>query len=248
MAQQRGFTLIEMMAGLAIGSVILLVAYGLLDSVVKTFGSSQHRVDVSQRGRQAMDTLTHRLRSQVCGGDEAAGFTPSLLVGEANRVVFWSNQSETLARATGSIAPDTEVDRRLRGLQLDPAGHINELIYAPTATTAGASSTPKRIVTNVAANNGGGLFRYWAYNPAAANQAANPAPPLFLELPAPLSAANLRRVVRITIGFTAYPENSNANDKLAANFNGDFLSRSASSPYEFDEPPTDAAVVEPRCR
>ena len=93
------------------------------------------------------------------------------------------------------------------------------------------------------------MFRYCAYNPAAAEPERQPGA---AALPRAVAAAwrppTCSRVVRITIGFTAYPENSNSNDKLAANFNGDFLSRSAASPYEFSEPPTDPAVVEPRCR
>ena len=248
LSDQRGFTLVELMAAMAVGAVIIGVAYGLLDSVVRTFGTAEHRVDVSQRGRQAMDTITQRLRSQVCGGDETAGFTPPLLLAEANKVVFWSNQSETLGRATSATTPNSETDRRLRGLEYTTPGNVNELIYAATATLPTATSTPRSITKNVATNNGPGLFRYYAYNPQAADQVVVPAPPLFIELTPPLSAANLKRVVRITVGFTAYPENSNASDKLAANFNGDFLSRSASSPYEYSEPPTDPAVVETRCR
>ena len=35
-------------------------------------------------------------------------------------------------------------------------------------------------------------------------------------------------VIFVTVAFTAYPERSNASDKMAADFTGDFLSRTAS--------------------
>ena len=63
-----------------------------------------------------------------------------------------------------------------------------------------------------------------------------------------MTPADLRRIVRITVGYTAYPERSTPADKSAADFTGDFLSRTAPSPYEFGEVPSDPSVLEPRCK
>jgi prepilin-type N-terminal cleavage/methylation domain-containing protein len=249
LGQQRGFTLIELLVSMTVGVVLVGVAFGLLDAVVRTFGSSGERVDVSQRGRQAVDTITQKLRSQVCGGgpttaDPAAEYTPIFTYADKNRVVFWSDVGD---KAANGITP---LGKRLRGLELS-SNTISELEFPGSGQNPSAIPSKRDLVTDVAANNGSGsakgLFRFYAYNPAAADQTANA--PLYLELTgAPLAAADLKRIVRVTVAFTAFPHKGQATDSVAADFNGDFLSRTAASPYEFTEPPTDPTVVEPRCK
>jgi prepilin-type N-terminal cleavage/methylation domain-containing protein len=236
LAQQRGFTLIEVMVAASVGVVIVGVAFGLLDSVVRTFSTSGQRVDVSQRGRLAVDQLTARLRSQVCGAgptqaDPEADYTPAIVQATDNKVVFWSD----IGDAGG---------RRLRGIEY-ANGAINDIVY-PGADPAATPLSSRPLVTSVAPDNGPGLFRYFAYNPAAWNSTASPAPQLYLPLTAPLVPADYKRVVRITVAYTAYPEGSSASDKLAAAFTGDFVSRTATSPYEYRALPA-VGNVEPRC-
>jgi prepilin-type N-terminal cleavage/methylation domain-containing protein len=245
MAHQRGFTLIELLVSMTVGIVIVGVAFGLLDAVVRSFGTSGERVDVSQRGRQAMDSVTQKLRSQVCGGT-APDFTPSFTYADKNRVVFWSDVGDKNADGV------TPKGKRVRGLEFS-ANTIAELEFPGTGQDPTAAPSKREIVTDVAENNGSaaakGLFRFYAYNPAAANQATVPAPPLYLELTgAPLSAADLKRIVRVTVAFTAFPRKGQPTDPVAADFHGDFLSRTAASPYEFTDVPTNPAVVEPRCK
>jgi prepilin-type N-terminal cleavage/methylation domain-containing protein len=248
MGQERGFTLIELMVSMTVGVVIVGVAFGLLDAVVRTFGSSGDRVDVSQRGRQAMDQVTQKLRSQVCGGDPAAGYTPSFTAATKDRVVFWSDIGDKQA---DGITPK---GKRLRGLEF-ANGTLYELEFPGTGQDPAATPTKRELATDVAQNNTNsagakGLFRFYAYNVQAANQAITPAPPLYVELTGSpnLATTDLQRIVRVTANFTTAPRGGSATDKVAADFTGDFLSRTASSPYEFDEVPTDPTVVEPRCK
>ena len=233
---ERGLTLIELMTGAAIGIVIIGVAFGLLEGVLRTFGTSEERVDVSQRGRLAVDQMTARLRSQVCGAGPTVAspdtaFTPAIVQGSENKVAFWSNTGD----GTG---------RRLRSIEY-VNGVVSENVY-PGSDPNGSPSSTRQLVSSVVANNSGRMFRYFAYNPDAWNRSLNPRPALYLELPAPLSAANHQRVVRITYAYTAHPENGSASDPSAADFTGEFVSRTASSPYEYGEPPQ-ATNVEPRC-
>jgi hypothetical protein len=234
LGQERGFTLTELLVAASVGIVIVGVAFGLLDSVVRTFGTSGQRVDVSQRGRLAVDQLTSRLRSQVCGGDPDNGFTPAIVQATPTKVAFWSDTGDGT--------------RRLRGLEY-VNGVINEYTY-PSSNPNATPATTRQLTTSVAPSNTGTnvFFRYFAYNPAAANTATVPTPALYLPLTTPLSAADLRRVVRITIAYKTYPEGGQATDRLAAEFTGDFVSRTAASPYEFRAPPLPAAsALESRC-
>jgi prepilin-type N-terminal cleavage/methylation domain-containing protein len=243
LGDERGFTLMELMVSAAVGVVIVSVAFGLLDATVRTFGSSGERVDVSQRGRQAVDAITQKLRSQVCGGT-SPDFTPSFASASKDRVVFWSDIGD---KQTDGITPK---GKRVRGLELS-GNTIYDLEFPGTGQDPNAAPTKRDLVTDVAANNGSGaakgLFRYYAYNVQAATSDTQP---LYIELTGAqnLTAADLQRIVRVTVSFTAFPRKSSETDPVAADFNGDFLSRTAASPYEFDEVPTDPTVVEPRCK
>jgi prepilin-type N-terminal cleavage/methylation domain-containing protein len=234
LAQERGFTLIELLVASTVGVVIVGVAFGLLDATVRTFGTSGQRVDVSQRGRLAVDQLSGRLRSQVCGGDETNGYTASIVLATGTKVAFWSN----VGNGEG---------RKLRGLE-----YVNGVIKEYEYPGSDPSATPTRtreIATSVAPNNtGGSFFQYFAYNPAAANTATDPAPSVYLPLTAPLVAADYQKVVRITFAYKSYPENGSPTDKLAQDYNGDFVTRTAASPYEFKTPPLPTpGNLEPRC-
>lgn len=240
LARERGFTLIEVLVSGLIGVVIIGVAFGLLDAVVRTFGNSGTRIDVSQRGRLAIDQLTQKLRSQVCGGTPPASYTPAVVSATKDKVVFWSDIGDGQAK-------------RLRGLEY-AGGTIRELQFPGTGTDPNATPTTRDLVADVRATNAvdpapasTGLFRYWAYDANAANQALNLSTP-YRELAAPVAAADLRSIVRITVSFTSFPRGSDWTDKTAANFTGDFVSRTATSPYEFTEVPSDPAVLEPRCK
>jgi prepilin-type N-terminal cleavage/methylation domain-containing protein len=232
LAAERGFTLIELMVAASVGVVIIGVAFGLLDSAVRTVDKSGNRIDVSQRGRLALDEITQRLRSQVCGGPSTA-YIPSIVSGAPNRVVFYSDMGDSSGR-------------QLRALDYS-GGQIRWFTYPGTDPTAAPTST-QVLATDVAPNNGTGMFKYFSYNPQAADQTITPAPALYLTLPDTLAATDLEHVVRITVGFTAYDHGGTATDSDASDFNGDFLSRNASSPYEFSTVPTDLRVLEPRCK
>jgi hypothetical protein len=218
----------------------------MLDAVVRTFGTAERRVDVSQRGRLAVDVLTARLRSQVCAGGPSvanpdATWTPAIQLATANKIVFYSRTGEP--PASGAIPA-----AQLRGIEYLPAGRIVEYTYAAGTTDPNATPAATReVASNVASNNGTGLFKYYAYNPAAWDVNANPAPALYTELPATPSVAQRPGITRVTIAYTTYPEGTSATDKLAADFTGDFVSRTAPSPYEFRSLPQ-ASALEPRCQ
>ena len=64
--REDGFTLVELLVAISIGSVVMLATFMMLDSSVTLTGKTQKRVDTTQRGRLAMDLITRQLRSQVC--------------------------------------------------------------------------------------------------------------------------------------------------------------------------------------
>ncbi|MEA2442892.1 MAG: hypothetical protein QOJ12_184, partial [Thermoleophilales bacterium] len=155
---------------------------------------------------------------------------------------FYANSAAPPTTAGAPPAP------QLRGIEYVTTGRILEYGYANGTTDPNATpATTREVATNVAPANGAGLFKYYAYNPAAWDVNANPAPALYTDLGTSPTAAQLPGITRITLAYTAYPEGSSATDKLAADFTGDFVSRTAPSPYEFRSLPQ-ASALEPRCQ
>jgi prepilin-type N-terminal cleavage/methylation domain-containing protein len=63
---ESGFSLVELVVALAIGTVVLLAAFMLVDASTPLAQRTNDRVDAFQRGRLALDIVGAELRSQVC--------------------------------------------------------------------------------------------------------------------------------------------------------------------------------------
>ena len=186
---EQGFTLHELLTAIAMSTIILLGAFGLLDTVMERTGETQARVDATQRGRQALDVMTRQLRSQVC-----LGTAPAVADASPNSVTFYTDMSD------GSAALRNRIEKRV--LTYDPASRrILEAIYPPTGTDpisyAAAPSMTRELARNVVPEEGEpSLFRYYAYTDGTVEQAPKPE----LELTNPVEA-DRARIVRIGIAF-----------------------------------------------
>jgi type II secretory pathway pseudopilin PulG len=235
---QEGFTLPELLTTMSISIIVLLGAFGLLDVVMKRTGETRARVETAQVGREALETMTQQLRSQVCPSTSIA----SLAAASANSVTFYADLSN------GAAAVKDRVQKRV--LTYDPAARtITQSVYLPTgvgtATTppgptfpATASST--RVLAANVDTDGQAIFRYFAYAPgtaATATTAATAATPT-VELTAPTAAADLARIARIQIAFVAKSANPTMVDRGALTLHDQVVLRAAD--------PNDLAPV-PKC-
>lgn len=202
---QRGFTLIELMTAAAVGSVIMLVAYGLLDATVRTFGNSADRTDVASRGRLALDAATQRLRSPVC----LEPATSAIVSGDANSIQFWSDTTGSDFR-TGNPQPVVR--------ELSVAGGV--LTERVRATAGGTVTQQRELATGISQIGSTPYFRYWKLTPAAT-------PPRRATEPVgtPIAATDLPLVARVSIAFQVDPRNG-GDPKSAAQFQNDVYIRS----------------------
>ncbi len=81
---ESGVTLVELMVAMMIGTMTILAVYGVLDTSIKQSSKIAGRVNATQRGRIAMDTITRQLRSQVC----YSATVPALVSGTDTSVKF----------------------------------------------------------------------------------------------------------------------------------------------------------------
>ena len=65
----------ELLTALMMATTILLATFALLDHVLNRTAETQARVEATQKGRQAMDTMTRAIRSSVCLSATAPAIT-----------------------------------------------------------------------------------------------------------------------------------------------------------------------------
>jgi prepilin-type N-terminal cleavage/methylation domain-containing protein len=210
---ERGFSLPELLVAMFIGMIILLAAFMLLDRSISASGQIADRTEALQRGRLAMDLITRELRSQVC-----VGTTPPIISGSGTSVSFYADLSDGTQpikqrTLTFNAATDTITESVVTGTGTYPA-----LSFSGAATSVPLLTKVRQIV-DVATTRP--VFRYYGYVVGGAVGQ--------LELlGSPLSAADLKRVALIKVGFKAFAVRNLSKDADSATLEDDVYVRVAS--------------------
>jgi type II secretory pathway pseudopilin PulG len=180
---ESGFSLIELLAALMIGMIVVLAAFDLLDSGLAVSGQVSARTDASQRGRGAIDDITRQVRSQVCVNGEAPVTSAT-----ATQVTF------TFDLSNGTTVPKQgRLDysgRRITQSTWDGSG------AEPTLTFPGAART-RTVLTDVDPEPSKPIFSYWAVRDGSGGTQLD-------ELAPPVATADLNRIARVDIAFVAH--------------------------------------------
>ena len=215
---EGGFSLVELLATVAVGMIVLLAVGNLLDASGRASAEVQDRVDSVQRGRTSMEQITQKLRSQVC----LNASLPALASAAANEMWFYTDLGD---HSTAVFAPEARKLRWVPGAA-GQNGSIVEDVWDTVVLSPAAAPTPtgtrdatfgrtpdrtRTIIDNVELaediddRDGDGnkteirpLFDYYRFlgvDPATPND----------RLTAPLAADQLARVVRIVVSFDARP-------------------------------------------
>lgn len=210
--RQDGFTLVELLTAMTIGTVVLLAAFSLVDMAMSAQAETENRIDATQRGRQAMEQVTRGLRSQLC---PSVGGAP-IEVAEGNRVKFYSS---LVSDQRGSV----QLQKRV--LTYEPVagptrGRLVERVYSNKGTEAApvwndtpANDVPDRthvIADRISPVGATPVFRYWRYDPAVA--AGSPAS--LVQLPGPVAAADLPVIVQVQVAFDAWSVGRRSADRV----------------------------------
>lgn len=190
LAAEDGFTLVELLAAMVVGVIVLLATFGLFDVVVRLQAKSADGLDATDRGRVAIDEVSQELASRICLGSQT-----SLAIATDNQVEFYA-----------SLAPENSAVRLVvqRRRLTVTGGAIREEVWtgnppvAPPNLPPADTTVPTRartIVSSIVPIGSTPVFRYYA------NQ-GTPAQPTLL-LTTPLSTIDLSRVALIAVGFAA---------------------------------------------
>ena len=234
LGSERGFTLIELLVAVAVGMVVILATFNLMDASTRASAGIEDRVEALQRGRTAFEQITQRLRSQVCPNTS----TPAISYGDDDRVDL-----NTEMDSIGTAASDDVFDPERRSIRLETETvgaesrtRLNEYVW-DDYTSTGVQNRKSALIDYVgraledepAAANGEGravgapvpILRYYAF---LGNDPATPA----LLLQTPLSATDRARVVKIAVSFDARPGRRRATkNRTDTTFEGDVFVRTA---------------------
>jgi prepilin-type N-terminal cleavage/methylation domain-containing protein len=190
LSDERGFSLVELLAALLIGSIVIFATFGLFDTVVRTQAKSVDGLETTDRGRIGIDQVSQGLASRICLGSQ-----PSLVDARDDRVEFYAS----LAAESGSVRLVVQ-RRRLTVTSLG----IREDVWtssppAAPPTVPPASTTPptstRLVVSGVRQTGTTPIFPYFATNAATSRPD--------VALATPLSTVDRSRVALIEVGFTA---------------------------------------------
>lgn len=220
LAEERGVTLVELLVATSVGTVVMLFSLNLVDGSMRASARIEDRVEVTQRGRVAMERITQQLRVQVCPGINEGDQLPRPPVNSATptSVEFYSVLGNA-ARVTNGVNPDR------RQLSYDATRRaIVESVWAGTGTAANptwaATPTTHDIVRNVEPDPGVDMFRYYAFTTV---DPIRPDQPLTAT---PLSLADRRRLVRIAVRFRVAPNRAD-HDEVRTTFHNSVYVRIA---------------------
>lgn len=208
MRNERGFTMVELLVGMAISVVVLIGILTLVDVTTRGSARVAARVDADQRARTTMQRLLDELHSTCV--------SPNVLPVVASSNGYTSNDSTLIfLQQTGSAVSPTPTQRvvSLEGSTLKERVYAATGGTAPSWTFASSPSSTTSLMTGVGAAKFGSppsavpLFQYFAYQ--GAQLSTTP-------LPTPLSASDAARTVAVTVSFSVSPTSNGANDAHAS--------------------------------
>ena len=210
LSDESGFTLVELLAAIVVGMVVMFAVFALLDTAVSLQARTVDRIDTTDRGRLAIDRLSQGFASRICVADE-----PSLVEADDTHTEFYASL------APESSAVRLTVQRRrvaVVGTTIREDVWTSDPPLGPPNLPPANTTTPARtrdVARGISQTATTPIFRYYAKDETSGL-------PTVL-LATPLSAADLRRAVLIDVSFTS----EGKRDDVSTDYSNQILTRSA---------------------
>lgn len=208
---EGGFSLTELLASSAVGTIVVLAAFQVIDASVSLSAKTQDRVDAIARGRLAMEEMTQSLRSQVCLGPGPG--LAAIVGGDSNYVEFYGDLGDNNSRT--NPGNDTFLPDKFR-LTYDPvAKTITEQVWQGAGTPPNNMTFTLRrtrvLLENVDLVPSTPFLRYYGFS------GTEPIAPNRL-LAVPLNDNDRARAVQVGISYVARPTRVATTDRRATWF------------------------------
>jgi prepilin-type N-terminal cleavage/methylation domain-containing protein len=192
---QRGFTLIELMVGMAAGIVVISALFTIVDITFHQTTKTFSRIDATQRARAAMEVVENEMHSACIENSVVpivAGSTPAT-------VIFYSQY--------GNAITVTPIQHRLAFNS--GAGTLTDTTYPVTGgspnTWAGDTANPiasKTLLTNVSQSGSTPVFQYYYFDASGQHAVASN----------PLNIPDAARTVQVDINLVVGPGGGSNED------------------------------------
>jgi prepilin-type N-terminal cleavage/methylation domain-containing protein len=195
---QRGFTLTELVVGMALGMIILLAAFTVIDRSFLGNKAIADREDALQRGRNALELITRQLRSQVCV-QQSPALMP-ITNGADTTMTFFTYLGDPTAATSAQRDPTTNQPFPEQHKITYASNKITESDAKVTSISPLVVASPYKtttLATNVILPNGK-LFQYYAAGTGSSSVSSTP-------LTTTLSAADEANVVEMAVAFKVLP-------------------------------------------
>jgi type II secretory pathway pseudopilin PulG len=155
---EQGFTIVEMVVAMALGLVILIALFTLMDFTTRQASRTFTRIDATQRARTKLAQIENELQSACL----TSGVTPIQAGSTSGSLIFLS--------AYGNAVQPTPIEHDISFSS--STGTLTDSLYAVTGGTAPDwtfSSTPyttNTLLTGVAQSGTTPVFQYFAYQEA----------------------------------------------------------------------------------
>jgi Tfp pilus assembly protein PilW len=201
-SDESGFTLMELLVGMFAGMVLVSGLFTILEVTLHQTTRTFSRVDATQRGRAALETIENELHSAcyansvtpIVGADKSPGST-------STQLVFWTQYG-------GDINPTPTQHM----ISFDStAGTLSDTTYTTTGSSpkwvAGSPTVTKQILPEVAQSGTTPVFQYYKLTSAGPTAVSSP-----------VSATNSNNVAEVRITLVVKPaDGGNLRSDVAAN-------------------------------
>lgn len=223
----EGFSLIELLVAMSVGTVVILAAFTVLDISLSTQSSATDRIETVQRGRQTMNEISRVLRSHTCLSNGHPG------------IVEATPTSVRLHSAVGGerLNPGFQKidDRRIvydattRKLTLETYAGIEAATPSPDTTTFSTTATTRVIGEQIRQDGTTPIFRYYTFqgDPAAATLEVNPGTGIYQAAKPAAANAQLMSIARIEVRYLVRVRDSGSSGAKYSLFTNSFWIRSA---------------------
>jgi Tfp pilus assembly protein PilW len=231
MIDARGFSLMELIWAMALGMIVLLAGFTVIDRAFIGNKAIADRQDGLQRGRNALELMTRQLRSEVCL--QTSPVTMPLADAQNQTATFYTYlgdpTSATRDPSTGQPYPEQHILTWSPNTAGSSIGKITETDAKVTSFNPLTVASPYRttvLVSNVVLPNSK-LFQYSADNIEST------------QLSAPLDAATRATVDEVSVAFKVLPAGiSDINNQQATTFQ-DYVFWRSIDPVDSSEQPCD---------
>lgn len=199
MRSERGMTLVELLVGMAAGTIVILTIFAVIDGSLRGSARVTQRVEADQRARPVLTRIMDELHSTCV----AQGVAPILAGSSATSLAFHHQTGSAV-----SPNPDKRVITFSNGVLTEKAYHANETSGPPWTFSSTPFETRELLTDVTQVSTGTPLFEYGVYS----NSEIAPVTP-----PATgFDTATADKVVQVTVSFSVSPQSDVVGDENAA--------------------------------